>query len=466
MNRSESASSFTCRSNSLLLLILSIGSLIYSTGLESQILVSEPGELNFGTIESAASLRSFVVLRNTSAKPVFLLRAESPKNFDVYSSSKKIAPGDTLHLRFMYIPPQAGKVDEVIRLIHSGGSDPLNIRVNGQILNLTGSGMTNCVNFDPKSGSGQAGAIIPTITSHEVLISDLETGKAVPNASITYTSLRSGERITRLLKSGSPGLALPVDLYELRIAAPGYLPQKREVYLGASGLRSVYTLEPELKTPVASNFPAPQAFPPISRNPEPNPEPAAAVELDENLYKPNNLIFLVDISGSMRDPQKLPLLKESVFTLLEPIRPIDKISVIAYSSNAELVVPPTAGNRKEEIYTKLDTMQAGGTTAGSEGIRKAYELATASYIVDGNNRILLATDGAFRVSGKERELIENAAASERPIYLTILAFDSESDDLGMLAALAKLGKGEAISIRKGRQAERILLEEIKKQSRR
>jgi Ca-activated chloride channel family protein len=163
----------------------------------------------------------------------------------------------------------------------------------------------------------------------------------------------------------------------------------------------------------------------------------------------------------------LPLLKQSVFTLLEPIRPIDKISIITYSTNAGLVVPPTWGNQKEEIYARLDTMQAGGTTAGSEGIRKAYELAAQSYIQGGNNRIILATDGAFRVSGKERDLISGAASNDSlPVLLTILAFDSSEDDLEMLQNLAKLGRGEAVAIRKGTRADRILLDEIKKQSRR
>ncbi|MEZ5173970.1 MAG: VWA domain-containing protein [Bacteroidia bacterium] len=431
--------------------------------MKAQSLISEPGELDFGTVESAASLRSFLVLRNNSAKIVYLLRADSPKNMDVYTSGKKIAPGDTLHLRFMYTPPAPGKVNEEISLVHSAADKPMRIRISGQINTIAGNALTNCVNFDPKDGSAGPGAVIPLITSHEVLLTDLNTGDKLKSGTIVYTSLRSGEKFTRAVNLGRLQTTLPVDLYAVEIEAPGYKSQHREFYMGASGMRSVYTLEPEKKAPVPEvTIQRPPDEPRASSEP-----PPPAGELDENLYKPNNLIFLVDISGSMREPQKLPLLKQSVFTLLEPIRPIDKISVIAYSSNAEIVVPPTGGNHKEEIYSKLDTMQAGGTTAGSEGIRKAYELAMQSYIPEGNNRIILATDGAFRVSGKERELIESSALSNnKPVYLTILAFDSESDDLDMLSTLAKLGKGDAVPIKKGRQAERILLNEVKKQSRR
>lgn len=431
-------------------------------GLKAQALVSEPEVLDFGIVESAASLRSYLVLKNNSSKNIYLLRAESQKNLDVYSTGKKLAAGDTLHLRFSYIPPAAGKVNEEISLVYSASDKPMRIKITGQINNISGNALTNCVNFDPKNGGVGPGAIIPLITSHEVLLTDLNTAEKINSGSIVYTSLRSGEKFTRAINLGKMQTTIPVDLYAVQIEAPGYKSQQREFYLGASGMRSVYTLVPEKKAPVPEvTVQRPPDEPRASSEP---PQPAG--ELDENLYKPNNLIFLVDISGSMREPQKLPLLKQSVFTLLEPIRPIDKISVIAYSSNAEIVVPPTGGNHKEAIYSKLDTMQAGGTTAGSEGIRKAYELAMQSYIPEGNNRIILATDGAFRVSGKERELIESSAGSDNPVYLTILAFDSESDDLGMLSNLAKLGKGNAVPIKKGRQAERILLDEVKKQSRR
>jgi hypothetical protein len=430
---------------------------------QAQMLVSEPGVLDFGTVESAASLRSVLVLRNTSTTPVFLLRADSPKNLDVYTSSKKIQAGDTLHLRFMYIPPQAGIVNEEINLIHSASDKPMRIKIKGQINNITGNAMTNCVSFDPKTGGTGSGALIPLITSHEVLLTDLLTGQMVKTGTLIYTSLRSGEKFTRALNLGKASLSLPVDLYSIDIVAPGYKTQQRQFYLGADGMRSIYTLESELKAPeVAITSQTPPAKPFVPSEPT-KPE----TELDEKKYKPNNLIFLVDISGSMRAPQKLPLLKQSVFTLLEPIRPIDKISIITYSTNAGLVVPPTWGNQKEEIYARLDTMQAGGTTAGSEGIRKAYELAAQSYIQGGNNRIILATDGAFRVSGKERDLISGAASNDSlPVLLTILAFDSSEDDLEMLQNLAKLGRGEAVAIRKGTRADRILLDEIKKQSRR
>lgn len=453
--------------NQALSILFSVFMLLLAFSSPAQLLVSEPEVLDFGTVESAASLRSVLVLRNTSAKPVYLLRADSPKNLDVYTSTKKIPPGDTLHLRFMFIPPQAGMVNEEIRLVHSASDKPMIIKIKGQINNLTGTVMTNCVNFDPKAGANIPGALIPLITSHEVLITNLSSGQAVKSGNIVYTSLRSGEKFTRAINMGRLNTNLPVDLYELSIDVPGFKSQQRTMYLPADGMRSVFSLEPKplsSSTPLRPSITSRSAVP----NPEPNPEPSQPLsELDEKLYKPNNLIFLVDVSGSMRAPQKLPLLKQSVFTLLEPIRPVDKITVIAYSSNADVIVPTTEGNKKEEIYARLDTMQAGGTTAGSEGIRKAYELATQSYIQGGNNRIILATDGAFRVSGRERETIKNAALGDTmQVFLTILAFDSNEDDLDMLKTLAKLGGGEAVPVRKGNRAEQILLDEIKKQSRR
>ena len=443
--------------------------LLVSTVLYTQELEIEPSTLDFGQVEAAGSLRSMLILKNTGNKVLYLLRADSPKGLDIYTSSKKILPGDTLHLRFLYIPLNAGRISEEISLLHTASDKPQKIKIKGELMKLLGNDLAACVNFEPKTNQDSQLALIPVLASHEVVITDAITGKPIPLAELNYRSTIRNESADRPINNGISKNTIPIGPYEIKVKAAGYAPQTEQLYIGASGARTIIALEPIAIEPLASQTQEkPEIKPqkPLQIEETASANPDVFTELDERLYKANNLIFLVDVSGSMKSEDKLPLLKQSIYTLLQPVRPIDKISVVAYSTEAEIVVKPSSGNLKNEIYANIDTMQAGGKTAGSEGLQKAYRLAKESYIKGGNNRIILATDGAFRVSGKERKLIEEAANDkESPIFLTIVAFGSKDEGLGMLQALGKLGGGNVVEVKKSRQAERVLLDEIKNQSR-
>lgn len=461
-------------------LLISILSLTIS---KAQELIIEPEFLDFGTVEMAGSLSSYLVLKNDGDKTTFLLRADAPKGMDIYTSSKKISPGDTIHLRFYYTPKTAGKISEKISLLHAGSPDPVEIKIRGNLEKLLGDGLTSCVNFDPKTDQGNAMANIPLLANHSLYITNKSSNQTVDKAAVTFTSLVTNQKLNKPVSGGFAATDLPIGPYLIEVKAQGFGPITKEVYVGMSGLTTRISLIRDLYEPIENQPPKPNLPEIITQKPqepktpeepvlskEKTPQPVEEdpdnTELDENVYNPNNLIFLIDVSGSMRASNRLPLLKESIYTLLQPIRDIDMISVVAYSSEAEIIVEPSKGSLKRSIYAKVDTMKAGGSTAGSEGLQKAYALAKRNYIAGGNNRIILATDGVFRVSGKERKLIEESAAdNKKPIYLTIAAFDSDKDAIGMLKNLSKLGGGSVVQIKKSSQAERILLDEIKSQSR-
>ena len=116
---------------------------------------------------------------------------------------------------------------------------------------------------------------------------------------------------------------------------------------------------------------------------------------------PNNLVFLIDVSGSMDAPDKLPLLKSAFRLLVNELRPQDRVALVVYAGNAGLVLPPTAGDRKEIILEAIDRLDAGGSTAGGAGLRLAYDVAKESFVANGNNRVILATDQP-RLESRER----------------------------------------------------------------
>ncbi|MEZ4884246.1 MAG: von Willebrand factor type A domain-containing protein [Chitinophagales bacterium] len=176
----------------------------------------------------------------------------------------------------------------------------------------------------------------------------------------------------------------------------------------------------------------------------------------------NNLVFLLDVSGSMDSPNKLPLLKESLKMLARQMRPQDKVSVVVYAGAAGLVLPPTSGTDKLQIFDALDRLNAGGSTAGGAGIELAYKVAQEQLIQDGNNRVILATDGDFNVgiSSDEAlvELIENKR--QTGIYLTVLGFGTGNYQDSKMEKLADKGNGNYAYIDNIMEAKKVLLNEL------
>jgi Ca-activated chloride channel family protein len=169
----------------------------------------------------------------------------------------------------------------------------------------------------------------------------------------------------------------------------------------------------------------------------------------------------------MKEPNKLPLLKKSIAALLKPVRETDKITIITYAEEVKTIVPTSNGDKKSKILQQLDSLKAGGVTAGSAGVKKAYELAENAFLADGNNQVILATDGVFRVSAKDKKMIEKFATTpEKKIILSVTGFGDQEDALNMLKGLSELGKGSFIHIQNEKESLNALLEEIKSRSKR
>lgn len=177
---------------------------------------------------------------------------------------------------------------------------------------------------------------------------------------------------------------------------------------------------------------------------------------------PSNLVFLIDVSGSMNQPNKLPLVKSAMKMLTSKLRAEDKVSIVVYAGNAGLVLPPTAGNNKRAIAKALDKLEAGGSTAGGAGIQLAYEAALKNFMKGGNNRIVLATDGDFNVGVSSEWELENMITQYRNkgIYLTCLGFGMGNYKDSKLETLADKGNGNYAYIDDKDEAEKTLVKEF------
>ncbi|MGY2134883.1 vWA domain-containing protein [Hymenobacter sp. HD11105] len=178
---------------------------------------------------------------------------------------------------------------------------------------------------------------------------------------------------------------------------------------------------------------------------------------------PANLVFLLDVSGSMNEPQKLPLLKESLRLLVrESLRPQDHVSIVVYAGAAGVVLPPTSGAERETILQALDALEAGGSTAGGEGLRLAYQLARQHRRPGGNNRILLATDGDFNVGEQSDADMERLITQERDsgVFLSVLGFGSSNLQDSKMELLADKGNGNYAYIDQLSEARRVLVQQF------
>ncbi|MFV0493306.1 MAG: vWA domain-containing protein [Pseudorhodobacter sp.] len=177
---------------------------------------------------------------------------------------------------------------------------------------------------------------------------------------------------------------------------------------------------------------------------------------------PLNLVFLVDTSGSMRDTNKLPLLKQSLRLMLDKLRPDDEVAIVAYAGSAGTVLEPVRAADRSKILAALDTLEAGGSTAGAEGLELAYQTAQGMAEEGEVSRILLATDGDFNVGISDPEELETYIARKRDegSYLSVLGFGRGNLDDTTMQALAQNGNGQAAYIDTLQEAQKVLVDQL------
>ena len=173
---------------------------------------------------------------------------------------------------------------------------------------------------------------------------------------------------------------------------------------------------------------------------------------------PSNLVFLLDVSGSMNEPRKLPLLQDALRILVNQLTAKDRVSIVTYAGNSGLVLPSTSAANKGEILNAINNLQSGGSTNGGAGIQIAYRVAQENFIRDGNNRVILATDGDFNVGlSSDSELvslIENKRQSG--VFLSVLGFGTGNTNDSMMEKLANKGNGNYAYIDSNEEARKAL----------
>jgi len=187
-----------------------------------------------------------------------------------------------------------------------------------------------------------------------------------------------------------------------------------------------------------------------------------AREVERAERQPSNLVFLLDVSGSMDTPAKLPLLKSAFRLLVENLREQDRVAIVVYAGAAGLVLPPTPGSDKDAILAALESLRAGGSTAGGAGLRLAYQTARETFDAHANNRVILATDGDFNIGASSDAEMVRLIEREREsgVFLSVLGFGTGNYKDSKMEKLADYGNGSAAYIDSILEAKKVLVSEM------
>jgi len=264
----------------------------------------------------------------------------------------------------------------------------------------------------------------------------------------------------------------PLSTFSIDVDAASYSNMRRFINSGQNPPKDAVRIE-EMINYFNYDYKQPSGKDPFSINTEVAPAPwnekhqlvhiglQGKVIPTENLPA-SNLVFLLDVSGSMFAQNKLPLLKSGLKMLVDQLREEDKVSIVVYAGAAGCVLPPTSGKEKDKIIEALQNLQAGGSTAGGAGIELAYKIARENFMKEGNNRIILATDGDFNVGASSNEDMEDLIEKKRKegVFLTVLGFGMGNYKDSKMEILADKGNGNYAYIDNILEAKKVLVNEF------
>lgn len=264
----------------------------------------------------------------------------------------------------------------------------------------------------------------------------------------------------------------PLSTFSIDVDAASYSNMRRFINIGQNPPKDAVRIE-EMINYFNYDYKQPTGQDPFSINTEVAPAPwnekhqlvhiglQGKVIPTENLPA-SNLVFLLDVSGSMFAQNKLPLLKSGLKMLVDQLRDEDKVSIVVYAGAAGCVLPPTSGKEKDKIIEALQNLKAGGSTAGGAGIELAYKIAKENFMKEGNNRIILATDGDFNVGASSNEAMEDLIEKKRKegVFLTVLGFGMGNYKDSKMEILADKGNGNYAYIDNILEAKKVLVNEF------
>ena len=411
--------------------------------------------VDFGQIAANAFPPRVIEFTNTSDQKLAILIIDKSTDAKVEFIPGFYDPGEKGSIAVQYQPRNEGEFEEVIRIYTNLDEPPAKLTLKGTAISLL-----ECFP-DPRN-----------LLKRTVVVIDSETKLPVANTEVSMVHNLKYDKPLKFSvdRKGESLEVLPIGMYHIEAHAVGYENFTEDRFIPRSMPAVILNINPIQKTPVPQE--PPQILPrtntefeeePVMVEPEIN---VTSTDLPENLYAANNLIFLLDVSTSMKLGEKFILLQQSVNNLALILRSIDNVSVITYSHNAKIQLKDVKGSNRRRIIRTVQGLECYGTTNGVKGLNKAYEIAEAGYIKDGNNQIILMTDGEFSQKGisdrQHLDLLSDYAS--RGIKLSIIGFGINQEAIDSMKRLSSAGGGSFILVESGSYVKEVLVDEVKSKS--
>lgn len=422
----------------------------------AQVLI-KPNQYDFGTVDIAGQLFATYAYKNNGSQPIYLLKIEGSPFISYRKPGKALLGGQSDTLKIIYTPPKEGRFDESIKLYFSDSYEPRIVSLKGTIKKIDNDPTLNCYSFNDEAGIN--------IMMCDLKINVIDSFTQAPIAQAIIQQYY-GNRIAFDLHTNQQGYvsySLKPGLYQYQIAANGYQSRIVQYYINRQTRTITCKLIPLTKNENITTTTSQNPITDTTINPSSS---LSSTELPIEQYAFNNIVFLIDVSSSMSLSDRLPLLKQSMQTLIAELRPVDRVSVITYASNAKVIYPSTPITKKDELSALIESLVAGGSTSADKGLQLAHDVVIDNYITDGNNQLIIATDGSFSLTEKDLNLFRDGTANNKPLTVLVIGFGKNKDAQKGLREMARKFQGSYTLIRKDQEeSNRALLEEIKKNSR-
>lgn len=432
----------------ILILLLLIASSSYSQTYHKGLLL-ERTVSNFGKVKFWMSRVDTFEVTNTTNKIIYILKQKQPRDFSVKIPRMGIDPGKTETIEVIFKPKIKGKFSRKLKLYHSGALLPFFYEFKGDIVDFDSFSEIACPSFS------RPGLKINEFEM-KITIIDSITGQPIKNALV---ELSKGEDYKQFYsnKEGFVKRKSGIGLFFVYTEIQGYNSKSIEHYFNPIRKEITVTLVPLEKTDSLAEIDIDFNIKPLLESnkkvitkdvfkytlldvPIDNVE---SIEFPVSKYVKNNIVFLIDVSSSMRGKDRLDLLKKSMIQLTYMLREIDKVTIITYSDESQVVLKTKSAKNKEEIVEVINSLKALGSTFGGKAIRKAYKILDSEFLIQGNNQIILATDGGFnglgRSEGQLKRLVRRK--SNKKLYFSTLAFGNNKRGKELINQLSIEGGG-------------------------
>lgn len=458
--------------------------LVLSHSIWGQLKVSQT-DFDLGDLYLESPRYADVAIKNEGDKHHFILRIEKPENIVYMFSHKRIDPDSTCILRLYVKPGAKGRFTETVKMYLSDREEPVFIEIKGNnqesprqdIAQLQG-----CPDFNQSPTQADINDFDLTVR-----VVDEATGAPLKDANVRAFRhgvpffTESTNRDGFIKEDGKVGL------YYFEAVHDDYLPNEKDQYVNFRRNYVVIKLRKKTPEPIAdvnvsdevvtdtSSTNDPVAAIEIEKDTVTEPEkpdpivsntPAsfedAIEEYSNDHFKPSNIVFVIDVSSSMKDKGRLELLKIALHELKEKLRPQDRVCIVTYSTTAKVFLKSTSGDQKEAIGKLINQLYAGGYTAGGDGILLGYNQAKVNFIEGGNNQVIIVTDGAFNRGETEYKKRIAKEKEKRNINISVVGIKDSREAEESMKEVAALGSGDYVDVNRVKDAESEIIRNILK----